>query len=57
MMFVNPKTGLLETKVYRDQVTLQLNLIPKKDQFLGQILLVMPDVNRSFVCGAFKVPR
>jgi hypothetical protein len=57
MMFVNPKTGLLETKVYRDRVTLQLNLIPSKDQFLGQILLVLPDVNRSFVCGAFKVPR
>ena len=50
MIFLNPKTGLLETKVYRDRVTLQLNLIPSKDQFLGQILLVLPDVNRSFVC-------
>jgi hypothetical protein len=50
MMFVNPKKGLVETKVHRDRVTLQLNLIPSKDQFLGQILLVLPDVNRSFVC-------
>ncbi len=57
MMFVNPKTGRLETKVYRDRVAMQLNLIPSKDQTLGQILLVLPDVNRSFVCGAFKVPR
>jgi hypothetical protein len=50
MMFVNPKKGLVETKVHRDRETLQLNLIPSKDQFLGQILLVLPDVNRSFVC-------
>lgn len=57
MTFLNPKTQRLETKVYRDRVALQLNLIPSRDQFLGQILLVLSDVNRSFVCGAFKVSR
>ncbi len=57
LMFINPKTGQLETKVYRDRVACQLNLVPTKEQFLGQVLLVLPDMNRSFVCGAFKVPR
>lgn len=57
MTFLNPKSGRLETKVYRDGVALRLNLIPTRDQYLGQILLVLPDVNRSFICGAFKVPK
>lgn len=57
MMFVNPKTGRLEAKTYRDRVSLQLNLIPNRDRLLGQVLLVLPDMNRSFICGAFKVPK
>lgn len=56
MTFLNPKTNRLETKTYRDRVSLQLSLIPGRDQLLGQILLVLPDMNRSFVCGAFKAP-
>ena len=57
MTYLDPRTDRLATKVYRDRVALQLNLIPAKDQFLGQILLVLPDMNRSFVCGAFKVAK
>lgn len=57
MMFINPKTQRLETKVYRDRVCAQLTLVPTKDVILGQVLLVLPDMNRSFVCGAFKLPR
>lgn len=57
MTFLNPKTGRLETKVYRDRVAAQLSLIPTRGTLVGQLLLVLPDMNRSFVCGAFKVPK
>jgi hypothetical protein len=57
MMFINPKTQRMETKVYRDHISAQLTLSPVGGHIVGQVLVVLPDMNRSFVCGAFKVPR
>lgn len=57
MLFLNPKSGKVESKVYRDMFTARLLLQRGKSDMMGQVLLLMPDQKKSFVYGAFKVAQ